>query len=605
MLSRSAAHAIRSGPQSSPTTPLRYYSQSAASGLSRSKNARRAQLMKEYRQAYEIESGRNVIQLRQGMSSLPALRLHEETGNNASIRYARPMMKRNLNPPSPPQYSRKSKPTPAAELSEKQAEFGGPKSAKANEPDAESVKEPVQEHASNTGPLPDLRHGIPSTFAKEFGAQANARAELDVEHSGPNVTEDPENPAPPPGSGGRGGAELPKSAYETSTDRRRNRTANYSAVAAALLGIGGAVYYGRDWDTEEEAKLHPEAPSGWDFSLFWKRINARWSNQMSYYTEPTFPKLLPDLDPAPPYTLVLSLEDLLIHSEWSREHGWRTAKRPGLDYFLRYLCQYYEIVVFTSLPRTSAEPIVAKLDPLRLAIAWPLYREGTRYENGEYIKDLSYLNRDPSKVILIDTKKDHAKLQPNNAIILPPWEGKAQDKGLVNLIPFLEYLAAMGIPDVRAAIKSFEGTDIPTEFARREAIQREAFNKQLAAENAKKPKRSASSWVAGALGMKPQQGGAGGLQYEDGQSLAEGARQGKMLSDQARERGQRQYELMEKEIRENSEKWTKELEEMEKAMQEDFVKGMKQSFSVKSLLGLAPKEEQAKQQQAGAAVEKK
>ena len=31
-----------------------------------------------------------------------------------------------------------------------------------------------------------------------------------------------------------------------------------------------------------------------------------------------------------------------------RQHGWRTAKRPGVDYFLAYVSQFYEVVIFTS-----------------------------------------------------------------------------------------------------------------------------------------------------------------------------------------------------------------------------------------------------------------
>jgi import inner membrane translocase subunit TIM50 len=79
------------------------------------------------------------------------------------------------------------------------------------------------------------------------------------------------------------------------------------------------------------------------------------------------------------------LEDLLVHSEWSREHGWRTAKRPGVDYFLRYLSQYYELVIFTTVRSSDADPIIRKLDPFHV-VMWPLFREATRYEKGEYIK---------------------------------------------------------------------------------------------------------------------------------------------------------------------------------------------------------------------------
>lgn len=48
------------------------------------------------------------------------------------------------------------------------------------------------------------------------------------------------------------------------------------------------------------------------------------------------------------------------------------------------------------------------------------------------------MNRDLSKVILLDTNAEHAALQPENAIIIKPWEGKSGDRGLVDMIPFLE-----------------------------------------------------------------------------------------------------------------------------------------------------------------------
>ena len=140
------------------------------------------------------------------------------------------------------------------------------------------------------------------------------------------------------------------------------------------------------------------------------------SGSVEYYTEPTSRKLLPDVPETqrPPYTLVLSLEDLLIHSEWTREHGWRTAKRPGVDYFLRYLSQYYELVVFTTVPYAMGDPVLRKLDPFRV-IMWPLFREATKYEDGKYVKDLSYLNRPLDKTIIIDTKAEHVRNQPDNA----------------------------------------------------------------------------------------------------------------------------------------------------------------------------------------------
>ena len=177
-------------------------------------------------------------------------------------------------------------------------------------------------------------------------------------------------------------------------------------------------------------------------------------------------------------------------------------------------------------------------------------------------QDLSYLNRDLSKVIIIDTVPAHVKNQPENAIILPKWHGDPKDTTLVSLIPFLEYLAVMGLEDTRAVLKSFEGKDIPTEFAKREKIMREKFEAKIAAER-KKPSSLSLGSLGASLGLK-------GAAAEE---------KPKMLWDQVRERGQRQYEAFEKEIRENGPKWIAEMAAEEKKAQEEAMKNMKGSFA--------------------------
>ncbi|KAI9821025.1 MAG: mitochondrial inner membrane protein required for protein import [Pycnora praestabilis] len=418
-------------------------------------------------------------------------------------------------------------------------------------------------------PLPDLTQGIPSTLDAELAA---SNASIKSDRSSLNVTEDERDPSA--GGGGRDGGELPKSTYVSSQERRRNKVANYMYASFLFFAVTGTIYMGRNWETPEEENAHPETPSGWGVGLFYNRARARIGDTLGYYTEPAFPKLLPDVQPEweRPYTLVLSLEDLLVHSEWTRDHGWRMAKRPGVDYFLRYLSQYFEIVVFTSVPSYTGGVVMQKLDPFRM-VMWPLFREATRYSHGEYIKDLSYLNRDLSKVILIDTVPSHAKLQPENAIILSKWTGAPQDKELVSFIPFLEYIATMGLSDTREVLKSFEGKHIPTEFARREALAREKFEKQLAEDRAKRPKRSGLGFLGNALGMKAQGGGA--LDGQEQSALEEG----KMLQDIMRERGQKTYEAIEKEIRENSEKWLKEISAEEEKGKEEQIKSVKTSLS--------------------------
>ncbi|KAF2623093.1 hypothetical protein BU25DRAFT_414605 [Macroventuria anomochaeta] len=466
-------------------------------------------------------------------------------------------------------------------------ELSGPKSPAANtDPTTESADAQPQEPQK---PLPDLRFGIPSTFAEE----ADRRAKRDPNdpndpnaHNGPNASADE---AEHPSFGGAGGRELPKSAYETSTDRRRNRVANWGYLATLLFGTVGAAYAGRPWESDEEEKAHPDIANGWTPGLMYARAAARINGQKAYYTEPTFQKLLPDKDKipggAPELTLVLSLEDLLLHSEWSTKHGYRLAKRPGLDYFLRYLSSQYELVIFTSVKSMDADPIIRKLDPFRL-VMWPLFREATRFENGEYIKDLSYLNRDPSKVIVIDTDPSHVKLQPENAIVLPKWKGEPGDKGLVAMIPFLEYLAMMsqtGQPvDVRKVLESMKGKDIPTEYARREAKLREAFQRDLA-EQKKKSKGSAGGVFMKSLGLDAAK--SPGMQLGD-QNISQGMSEGKMMIDMYRDFNIQNYQHLDKQIRENGDQWLKEMAEEEKKMQEAAMKDMKAGAF--SWLGAAP-----------------
>ncbi|KAJ5551573.1 NLI interacting factor [Penicillium sp. DV-2018c] len=427
------------------------------------------------------------------------------------------------------------------------------------EPEAKDSDPTEQPHT----PLPDLTQGIPSTLAAELEGRMK---------KGPlNLTEDPTQ-SEEYSDEGRGGGDIPKGGYETSHDRRKARVANIMYAAMLLAGVSGMAYLGRNWETEEEEQAHPETPSGWSPGLWYSRMKARMDDLTSYYKEPAFPKLLPDEDPQmrQPYTLVLSLEDLLVHSEWSREHGWRVAKRPGVDYFLRYLNQYYELVLFTSVPSMMADQVLRKLDPYRI-IRWPLFREATRYKDGEYIKDLQYLNRDLSKVILIDTKEEHARHQPENAIILDKWTGDPKDKTLVALIPFLEYLAGMGVEDVRTVLKSFDGTSIPIEFAKREKAMRERFEKELAEEQKKKPSRGLGNFAA-ALGLKSHN------TLNGEQTPSEGLAQGKMLWDQIRERGQKNYEMVEAEIRANGEKWLAEMAAEEEKARQEQMQNMKGSF---------------------------
>ncbi|WVN87596.1 uncharacterized protein L203_102779 [Cryptococcus depauperatus CBS 7841] len=248
--------------------------------------------------------------------------------------------------------------------------------------------------------------------------------------------------------------------YVSSIDKQRKMWIRFGYGALLVGGVGAVLAMG--------GEKAGEANGGNMFTT----VKTNMSELFDIFNKPAFKTLLPDPLPPPhqrPYTLVIDLEGLLVHSSWDRVHGWRTAKRPGVDYFLGYLSQFYEIVLFTSQPLYTAAPVVEKIDPYQAFMPYRLFRESTRYVNGKVVKDLTYLNRDPRKVVVLDTNAEHVALQPENGIVIKPWDGRSGDKGLIDMIPFLESIGIFAPADVRPILQAYAGKDIPIEYAKKEA----------------------------------------------------------------------------------------------------------------------------------------
>ncbi len=74
------------------------------------------------------------------------------------------------------------------------------------------------------------------------------------------------------------------------------------------------------------------------------------------------------------------------------------------------------------------------IDPMQF-ITYKLYREHTKFLNGHHVKDLSCLNRDLSKVILVDIYPESTRLNPENTLIIKRW---VNDSDSDNVLPELE-----------------------------------------------------------------------------------------------------------------------------------------------------------------------
>ena len=113
------------------------------------------------------------------------------------------------------------------------------------------------------------------------------------------------------------------------------------------------------------------AVAGLGYAAYMHEELLEWKNDMwKMYSTPVVENLLPPPLPDQPAmkTLVLDLEETLVHFEYDRTHGWRCLKRPYIDTFLDYLALggLYEVVVFSNGFSYSVEPFLDKIDPMVL-----------------------------------------------------------------------------------------------------------------------------------------------------------------------------------------------------------------------------------------------
>ncbi|PGH06162.1 hypothetical protein GX51_02550 [Blastomyces parvus] len=197
------------------------------------------------------------------------------------------------------------------------------------------------------------------------------------------------------------------------------------------------------------------------------------------YTSPSNPRY----GPSAQKTLVLDLDETLIHSlakggRMSSGHmvevklsapvttstlGGPTTtigpqhpilyyvhKRPHCDDFLRKVCKWYKLVVFTASVQEYADPVIDWLEQERKYFHRRYYRQHCTFRNGAYIKDLSSVEPDLSKVMILDNSPMSYIFHEDNAIPIEGWINDPTDNDLLHLIPILE--ALQYVTDVRALL---------------------------------------------------------------------------------------------------------------------------------------------------------
>lgn len=246
----------------------------------------------------------------------------------------------------------------------------------------------------------------------------------------------------------------------------RNMKYTFLFLGLSLTAVGSYVILvlGRPSEDENGQTVVDEYSN----SPVWQQYVLRGLRQIRQFAifiqQPSRDKLLPD--PLtypyyqPPYTLVLEFTDVLAHPEWTYQTGWRFKKRPGVDYMLENLAGLYEIVVFTAEPGITIFPVIEALDQRGL-ISYKLVRDSTHFIDGHHVKNLENLNRDLTKVIVVDWNSKSVKLHSDNHFAIERWAGGDDDNTLVELTAFLKAIAETDIEDVREVLKFYKQFENP------------------------------------------------------------------------------------------------------------------------------------------------
>ncbi|GMM31880.1 Nem1-Spo7 phosphatase catalytic subunit [Martiniozyma asiatica (nom. inval.)] len=221
-----------------------------------------------------------------------------------------------------------------------------------------------------------------------------------------------------------------------------------------------------------------------------------------------FPKLLFQFNlfnppPVAKKTLVLDLDETLIHS-LSRHNSsmlgklkgisieinaastgnvptlYHIYKRPHVDEFLSIVRHWFNLVCFTASIREYADPVIDYLEEELLirdkqdkragnsmAMAMAMSPQGNVFsqrhyrnscifiEGKGYVKDLSLLHTDYSKLIIIDNSPVSYSHHKNNGLMIEGWINDPDDDELLHLLPLLNSLRF--VSDVRAVLSLKSG----------------------------------------------------------------------------------------------------------------------------------------------------
>ncbi|WWC70733.1 uncharacterized protein I206_104684 [Kwoniella pini CBS 10737] len=134
-----------------------------------------------------------------------------------------------------------------------------------------------------------------------------------------------------------------------------------------------------------------------------------------------------------------------------RSTMYHVYKRPYVDHFLKKVAQWYTLVIFTASMPEYADPVIDWLDSGKNLFSKRFYRESCHLQlNGSYIKDLSLVEKDLSRICFMDNSPISYNWNKANALPIEGWTSDPNDEALLQSIPVLDSLRFVN--DVRRVL---------------------------------------------------------------------------------------------------------------------------------------------------------
>lgn len=201
------------------------------------------------------------------------------------------------------------------------------------EPSSKVTKSSTESNVNQTDPKTEENPELKSTMSKEETERLEARQQRSQNIKSKTSTTNDK------GSGGK----------STNT--------NAFIFLGCGVGIAALVYANNEIQTNKNGflgKLYYGSP----LDQFLKYINSQTFGRLREVYYPATDKLLPDFVAGPfygplppgaltPPLLVIDLEKTILGSVYDGKHGWRHARRPGLEKFLEQMRGYYEVALFS------------------------------------------------------------------------------------------------------------------------------------------------------------------------------------------------------------------------------------------------------------------